>query len=72
MLKEYGDKENKNLLIKILNNCLIHQDNNNIDINNNYYKINIFYLNIILICIAYYTTWDPDEKNFIENKLEKF
>ena len=62
MLKEYGDKENKNLLIKILNNCLIHQDNNNIDINNNYYKINIFYLNIILICIAYDTTGDPDEK----------
>ena len=72
LLKEYGDKENKNLLINILNNCLIHQDNNNIDINNDYYKINIFNLNIILICIAYDTSGDPDEKNFIENKLEQF
>ena len=71
LLMEYGgNKIYKNILLNLF------KDNNSKDNNKNQRKeedkINIFNLNIILLCIAYDTTGDSGEKLFIENKLEQF
>jgi hypothetical protein len=59
LLREYGEnKQYKNILIKTLNKYL------------NFQNINIFNLNLIILCIAYDTTGDNDEKNYIQNNLE--
>ena len=79
LLKEYGEnKTYKNSLMKILNKYFILKDiNKKFDKKENDKKekddkINIFNLNLILLCIAYDTTGDSAERNFIENKLEQF
>ena len=77
LLKEYGEnKVYKNILMNILNRYLNFNDNYSKNINKNDKKeedkINIFNLNLILLCIAFDTTGDPGEKLFIENKLEQF
>ena len=86
LLKEYGDnKAHKNSLMKILDKYFLFKDiNKKLDKkendkndkkendNNRNDKINIFNLNLILLCIAYDTTGDSAERIFIENKLEQF
>ena len=61
LLREYGEnKQYKNILMKTLKKYL------------NFQNINIFSLNLIILCIAYDTTGDKDEKNYIQNHLEQF
>ena len=73
LLKEYGEnKIYKNSLMKILNKYFNFRDNDNKPDKVDNDRINIFNLNLILLCIAYDTTGDVGEKTFIENKLEQF
>ena len=73
LLREYGEnKQYKNILMKTINNYSNLQNNNSKVKKNEKSKINIFNLNLILLCIAFDTTGDIDEKNFIENNLEQF
>ena len=61
LLKKYGEnKQYKNILIKTLKKYL------------NFQNINIFNLNLVILCIAFDTTGDKDEKNYIQNRLEQF
>ena len=71
LLKEYGEnKQYKNTLIKILNKYLSCLNKNIKDDKKE--ETNLLNLNLILLCIAYDTTGDNGEKNYIENKLEQF
>ena len=73
LLKEYGgNKIYKNHLMKILNKYFNFKDTNDKNQKKENDKINIFNLNLILLCIAFDTTGDLGEKSFIENKLEQF
>ena len=73
LLKEYGEnKTYKNSLMKILDKYFNFKDIDNKLEKKESDKINIFILNLILLCIAFDTTGDLEEKNYIENKLEQF
>ena len=69
LLKKYSDTKNKNILLKTLNRYLIIEESEQ---EKNEEKINIFNLIIILLCAAYDTTLDEDEKILIENQIEQF
>ena len=73
LLKEYGEnKIYKNSLMKILNKYFNFRDIDNKPDKAFNDRINIFNVNLILLCIAYDTTGDVGEKTFIENKLVQF
>ena len=69
LLKKYNDTKNKNLLLKTLIRYLNYEESESKKKNE---KINIFNLIIILLCTAYDTTLDKDEKILIENQIEQF
>ena len=71
LLKKYTDSKNKNILSKMLNRYL-NYDENNIDPDKKIEKINILNLILILLCIAYDTTLDNEERTSIENQIEIF
>ena len=73
LLKEYGEnKTYKNSLMKILNKYFNFKYIDNKLEKKESDKINVFILNLILLCIAFDSTGDLGEKIYIENKLEQF
>ena len=79
LLKKYGDNKHKNVLIKMLNRYLNYEEENLLNLNNiiqdqkkETEKTNILNLILILLCVAFDTTLDKDERVLIENQLEQF
>ena len=73
LLKEYGEnKTYKNTLMKILNKYFNFKYVGDKLEKKESDKINVFILNLILLCIAFDSTGDLVEKNYIENNLEQF
>ena len=72
LLKEYGDnKSYRSILKKNLLKCL-NVKNIEEQIKPEKVKINIFNINIILLCIAFEITQDYDERLFLEGKFQQF
>ena len=63
LLKKYTDNKHKNILLKMLNKYLYNSENEKKDLIN--------YL-LILLCVAYDTTLDKEEKTLIEKQIEQF
>ena len=71
LLKKYTDNKYKNILINMLNRYF-NYDEFNLDPEKKTKKTNIFNLILILLCVAYDTTLDNDERTSIENQMEQF
>ena len=72
LLKEYGEnKSYRNILIKDILKCFnIKYSEEATKVEK--IKINILYINIILLCIAIEITQDYDERVFLEGKFQQF
>ena len=71
LLKEYGDnKSYRNKLKSDILRCLNLRDTNE-SIKHQKIRINILYINIILLSIAIEITQDSDEKAFLERKYQQ-
>ena len=72
MIKEYGEnKLNKNILLKEILKCLTIQKSEN-EKKSPKIKINILYINVILLSIALVLTKGLDENIFWEGKFFQF
>ena len=69
LLKKYTDTKNKNLLLTTLIRYFNYEESES---KKKIEKTNIFNLIIILLCTAYDTAVDKDEKILIENQIEQF
>ena len=69
LLKKYTDTKNKNVLLPILIRYFNYEESES---KKKIEKTNIFNLIIILLCTAYDTAVDKDEKILIENQIEQF
>ena len=71
LLKKYTDSKHKNVLVKMLNRYL-NYDEYNMETEKKAEKVNILNFILILLCVAYDTTLDKDERILIEKQIEQF